>query len=324
MATATKTIPEAPPRDPVKQLAVASFLGALYVLFCLGLVFGQLPILWDLLGIQEATNPFLSDALLLIVSLCVIVGLVFVGWRLEGSHALPGLHAGILVASVGLFLILLISLGLGNGLVAKGEVGFGIGLSVVVAVLLLGGLVLLFLLPGFAQLLIRFDEQGWLHLRQYKPNQGVRVRRGTFLGLLMIIGFGIWTMVLHGTLGKGNWYVDLLNTDYALYLMFHVAYIGPVIILLALGWISWRVVNWPLFADFLIATEAELNKVSWTTRRRLIQDSVVVLVTVFLMAVFLFGVDIAWIRILSIDPWIKVLQVDPRAERAKQNRPSEW
>ncbi len=32
-------------------------------------------------------------------------------------------------------------------------------------------------------------------------------------------------------------------------------------------WLAWRVVNVPSFADFLIATEAELNKVSWTTRR---------------------------------------------------------
>jgi preprotein translocase SecE subunit len=323
MATATKTAPLAPARDPVKQLALGSFLGALYVLFCLGLVFGQLPILWDLLGIQEATNAFLSDALLLIVTLSVIVALVFVGWRLEGPHPPPGLHAGIFVAALGLFLTLLISLGLGNGRVAVGDVAVGIALAVVVAVLLLGGLVWLFLLPGFAQLLVRFDEQGWFHLRQYKANQGVRVRRGTFLGLLLIIGAGIWTMVNNRTLGAGDWVVDVLNTDYALYLMYHVAYLGPVVILLGLGWIAWRVVNWPLFADFLIATEAELNKVSWITRRRLVQDSIVVLVTVFLMAVFLFIVDIAWIKALSW-PWVKVLQVDPRAERAKQEAPNQW
>ena len=33
--------------------------------------------------------------------------------------------------------------------------------------------------------------------------------------------------------------------------------------------------------DFLIATEAEMNKVSWTTRKRLVKDTIVVLVTVF-------------------------------------------
>ena len=49
-------------------------------------------------------------------------------------------------------------------------------------------------------------------------------------------------------------------------------------------WRAWRgMVNFPAFADFLIATEAEMNKVSWTTRKRLVQDTIVVLTTVVLM-----------------------------------------
>ena len=58
----------------------------------------------------------------------------------------------------------------------------------------------------------------------------------------------------------------------------------PLLLLAASLWLAWRIVNLPAFADFLIATEAELNKVSWTTRKRLYQDTIVVLVTVFLMA----------------------------------------
>jgi preprotein translocase SecE subunit len=58
----------------------------------------------------------------------------------------------------------------------------------------------------------------------------------------------------------------------------------------------------------LIATEAELNKVSWTTRKRLIQDTVVVLVTVLLLTVFLFVIDQFWGFILS---HIGVLQISP-------------
>jgi preprotein translocase SecE subunit len=88
-------------------------------------------------------------------------------------------------------------------------------------------------------------------------------------------------------------------------------------------WMSWRIVNWPAFADFLIATEAEMNKVSWTTRKRLVQDTIVVLVTVILLTVFLFVVDILWIRILS-NPWVYVLQIDPMKERAKLKEQSQW
>src|SRR5205085_3280828 len=100
-------------------------------------------------------------------------------------------------------------------------------------------------------------------------------------------------------------------------LMFKIHLVVPLILLAGLLWMAWRVVNWPTFADFLIATEAEMNKVSWTTRRRLVQDTVVVLVTVTLFTVFLFAVDFLWFQILS-NPLVHVLQVDVNREAAKQ------
>jgi preprotein translocase SecE subunit len=321
MATASKS--QSGGSSPVRRLALASFLGAGYVLLGLGLLFGQLPLWWDLLGIA---NEFLSTTLLLMVSGVFLVAWGYLGRRLEGQHPLPGLRAGVVVAASALFLILLLSLGLGNSRAAVGEVTLGTILTGVVAALLLAGLVFLFLRPGFARWLVWLEEQGWFHARPFKPNLGLRVRRGTFLGLLILIGAGIYTLIQHGTLGTGDWVVNLpwAYGEQALYLLFHVNYLVPLLLLAVLGWLSWRLVNWPVFAEFLIATDAELNKVSWINRRRLIQDTVVVLVTVFLLAVFLFVVDIVWIRILSVDPWIKVLQIDPREERAKQQRPTEW
>ena len=64
-------------------------------------------------------------------------------------------------------------------------------------------------------------------------------------------------------------------------------------------WFAWRVVNLPTFAEFLIATEAEMNKVSWTSRRRLYQDTIVVLVTTLLLTLFLLVVDLFWGWLLS-------------------------
>jgi preprotein translocase SecE subunit len=58
-------------------------------------------------------------------------------------------------------------------------------------------------------------------------------------------------------------------------------------------------VNVPTFAEFLIATEAEMNKVSWSTRRRLAQDTVVVLLTTLIMTLFLLVVDLFWGWLLS-------------------------
>ncbi|HEV3116921.1 MAG TPA: preprotein translocase subunit SecE [Gemmataceae bacterium] len=79
----------------------------------------------------------------------------------------------------------------------------------------------------------------------------------------------------------------------------HVRFTLPILLTVFSLWFAYRLVNFPPFADFLIATEAELNKVSWITRRRLIQDSVVVLVTMLLMTVFLFVIDIVWWAALS-------------------------
>ena len=67
-----------------------------------------------------------------------------------------------------------------------------------------------------------------------------------------------------------------------------------------LGWLTFRLVQFPPFVEFLIATEAEMNKVSWTSRDDLYRATTVVLATVVLMAVFLFGVDWLWSNLLQI------------------------
>jgi preprotein translocase SecE subunit len=72
------------------------------------------------------------------------------------------------------------------------------------------------------------------------------------------------------------------------------------LLILGLGfWFSWRLVNVPLFAEFLISTDGEMNKVSWTSWKKLMQDTVVVLTTLVMFAVLLFVMDIAWKQILS-------------------------
>lgn len=78
-----------------------------------------------------------------------------------------------------------------------------------------------------------------------------------------------------------------------------VQFTGPVVLLFLAIWISWRAVNLPVFADFLISTEAEMVKVSWSSKKKLIQDTIVVLTTLVLMSVFLFAMDQFWRIFLS-------------------------
>ena len=63
--------------------------------------------------------------------------------------------------------------------------------------------------------------------------------------------------------------------------------------------VSWRLINMHSFADFLIATEAEMKKVAWSSKKRLFQDTVVVLTTVLLMTLFFLFVDFFWSWLLS-------------------------
>ena len=65
-------------------------------------------------------------------------------------------------------------------------------------------------------------------------------------------------------------------------------------------WVAYRLVNLPAFADFLIAVEAEMNKVSWPTRHELFRASVVVLFTIFVLAGVLYFFDAFWQWFFSI------------------------
>ncbi len=80
-------------------------------------------------------------------------------------------------------------------------------------------------------------------------------------------------------------------------------YILAGVVLFGGVWLGYRLVNLPRFADFLIAVEAEMNKVSWPSRGELIRSAVVVIFVIFLLAVVLFGYDLIWQQMFS---WIGV------------------
>jgi len=85
--------------------------------------------------------------------------------------------------------------------------------------------------------------------------------------------------------------------------MYGLAYWLPGLLCLAGWWASYRIVNLPSFADFLIAVEAEINKVSWPTRGELFRASMVVMICIIFLAIVLFAYDIIWqwvFRVLGI------------------------
>jgi preprotein translocase subunit SecE len=90
-----------------------------------------------------------------------------------------------------------------------------------------------------------------------------------------------------------------------------VSYGIPALLLAMFGWLLFRVYNWPRFADFLIATEAEMAKVSWSSKDELKRATVVVLLTLFILSGFLFTVDGVWSWFLEK---IGVLQIPKKSD----------
>jgi preprotein translocase SecE subunit len=325
--------------NPQQQLLITSAIGAVLLLAGLGFIFSGLPMLWsnawDSLFADYPDmlkNVFLSDALLILIELLVIGGLAYAAYVGLQKSTQPGVRAGMFFMAVYTFFVLWLAAWLGDR-IAKNieESGVGYGILAVIVLALVGGLGYVYLkVPGCLQFFEKVEHQGWFHGLSYKGNQGVRVRRGTIVGVLAIGGCGIYTMVTHGYFGSArpdvsndwSWPLPYEANKY-LFLMFQVHLVAPIVLALLLFWVAWRVVNIPPFADFLIATEAEMNKVSWTNRKRLVQDTIVVLTTVFLFTAFLFVVDVIWIKVLSM-PGIQVLLVDIKGEQEKQQQKAQW
>jgi preprotein translocase SecE subunit len=329
MSVAEKTSAvESPTRDPRQQLMISSVLGALYFLGSVWLVLVGLPSLWRLANMNGLFNEFLADALLFLVEIPTAFGLIVLAKTLEGPHPTRGMRAGAFFLSVALIACWLI-------------MSCGMNLWAFIGILLLVGAVILFFQPFFLTWLVHVEEQGWFHATSFKPNQGLRVRRGTVIGAMVLMICGIATMITHAVLRTGTywligmpgssiatesvdpWILYLPFTDTPILFLYRITMTVPFVIFVTSAWFIWRLVNWPTFADFLIATEAEMNKVSWTTRKRLYTDTIVVLVTVVLMTLFLFFVDILWIKILT-SPLIDVLKHDPQAAARKNQSGAQW
>jgi preprotein translocase subunit SecE len=78
-----------------------------------------------------------------------------------------------------------------------------------------------------------------------------------------------------------------------------LAYPLPIALFAAGAWVCYRAVNVPRFADFLIAVQAEMNKVSWPSQQELIRSSIVVIVVIVILAVVLFTFDVVWAMVFK-------------------------
>lgn len=117
----------------------------------------------------------------------------------------------------------------------------------------------------------------------YKPSLGKIARRSTFFGLAVIFLAGAWATY------HENLYHDLRTSAIVAALLF-----------LAGCWISFRSINIPSFAEFLISVEAEMRKVSWPARKELKQTTYVVLIMMALLVALIYCYDVIFSMIFRL------------------------
>ena len=79
-------------------------------------------------------------------------------------------------------------------------------------------------------------------------------------------------------------------------------------VLIGYGLLVFWLRNKPANADFLIATDSEMKKVNWTSRKELMGSTKVVIIFMFLIAVMLFAFDIFFGYLFY---YMRVLQTKP-------------
>jgi preprotein translocase subunit SecE len=119
----------------------------------------------------------------------------------------------------------------------------------------------------------------------YKRAQGKYTRVTTVLAVLVLSAWGCFALA-----GKLDGYLQSV----------YLAYGIPLLLFVLLGWVSFWFVNRPRSADFLIATEGEMKKVSWSSRKEVIGSTKVVIVTTFILAALLFLVDFVFATMFKV------------------------
>lgn len=129
----------------------------------------------------------------------------------------------------------------------------------------------------------------------YKPGQGfyTRVCTTVAIALLALMGIAWLTPYFIGVRIAG------MEPIYTQALV-------AVLVLAVVGFIAFRIVGTkPRTVDFMIATEGEMKKVNWSTRREVTGSTTLVIAFTFVVAAICFLLDQFFAMIMQ---WINVLE----------------
>ncbi len=139
-----------------------------------------------------------------------------------------------------------------------------------------------------------------LALKIYKKGQGYYTRMGTAVGAGAISALGCYSLYNR---------LDAIRTGGVItsagktWLQAGI----PAVLFVALGYLVFKLVNTPRWADFMIATEGEMKKVSWSSKKEIVASTKVVIITVILLAILLAVVDVGFANLFEAVGVLKVI-----------------
>ncbi|MFZ2147545.1 MAG: preprotein translocase subunit SecE [Sedimentisphaerales bacterium] len=119
----------------------------------------------------------------------------------------------------------------------------------------------------------------------YKRGQGKNTRLYSAFSAAIIAGIGCWQ--LYSKLEAVEWG---LGRKAALW----IATMVPAGLFVVLALLIFWLINKPSVADFMIAAEGEMKKVSWSSKQEIAVSTFVVIVVVIIMAILLGTTDIGF------------------------------
>ncbi len=134
----------------------------------------------------------------------------------------------------------------------------------------------------------------------YKSGQGKYTRIVTFVSAMFLGIMGAY--VLSENLGAFLPKLVFGWPPMKIYLQYGI----PTVAVMLLAVLMLKLVNRQKSADFLIATESEMTKVSWSSKREVVGSTKVVIVTAFIMAAILYAVDMIFIFLFD---WLGIMKM---------------
>lgn len=118
----------------------------------------------------------------------------------------------------------------------------------------------------------------------YKPGQGYYTRMLSAVGIGVIVCSGVF------------WFWEKMNAIDAIPKDQILLYQGgmAIVVIAFFGILSYLILNKARVADFMIATEAEMKKVNWPSKKEIIGSTWVVICGTFIIALLLWLIDLGF------------------------------